>query len=267
MICNGPPEHVDDCFFAGDVVRARYVDGEWYLAKIERSTENGSYIVSWADGGEEHHFPLGADDLQCVQKCHACKPSNNPGSNDHHFQPGDLVEAQWVDGNWYLATLEQDNGDGTYRLRWGDGVPVDLITGPGLLRRAMGETNSHSASSSADHKEELPSHGAFGVPRCAGRDSGDTFSEESTRASNCKTSTSPTQCAQYPSRLTCCYGVCNCQYYAIGESDSVSEELGTDWSTCDSTHEIDAMYDFPESALCGISDGDGYVQPTVPVLG
>jgi len=142
MICN-PPEDADDCFFAGDVVRARYVDGEWYLAKIERDSGNGTYTVSWVDGGEEHHFPLGAGDLEIVQRCSTPRRGNNSGSSDHNFQPGDLVQAQWVDGNWYLATLERDNGDGTYRLRWGDGVPIDLTTGPGWLRRAFNVTNSH----------------------------------------------------------------------------------------------------------------------------
>jgi len=39
----------------------------------------------------------------------------------HRLQVGDVVKARFTDDHWFLATLEQDNGDGTYELAWLDG--------------------------------------------------------------------------------------------------------------------------------------------------
>lgn len=43
------------------------------------------------------------------------------------FCVGDVVKAPFSDGQWYLGTVEQDNGDGTYTLEWFDGDEADRV--------------------------------------------------------------------------------------------------------------------------------------------
>mmetsp|Transcript_92712 Transcript_92712/g.288601 ORF Transcript_92712/g.288601 Transcript_92712/m.288601 type:complete len:277 (+) Transcript_92712:35-865(+) len=43
------------------------------------------------------------------------------GAPQQSLQPGDVVSANFVNEHWFLATIEQDNGDGTYTLAWFDG--------------------------------------------------------------------------------------------------------------------------------------------------
>jgi len=43
------------------------------------------------------------------------------------FHPGDVVKGHFLGEGWYLATIEQDNGDGTYVVAWLDGDPSDRI--------------------------------------------------------------------------------------------------------------------------------------------
>jgi len=41
--------------------------------------------------------------------------------------PGSVVRSMFQDSDWYLATVEQDNGDGTFTIAWLDGDPSDRV--------------------------------------------------------------------------------------------------------------------------------------------
>lgn len=50
------------------------------------------------------------------------------------FSPGDVVSGHFGDGEWYLATIEQDNCDGTFTLGWFDGDESNRVKGPDELK-------------------------------------------------------------------------------------------------------------------------------------
>jgi len=51
------------------------------------------------------------------------------------YHIGDRVAAQYWSGGWYGATIEKDNGDGTFTLSWDDGDVVDRVKAADKLRR------------------------------------------------------------------------------------------------------------------------------------
>lgn len=44
-----------------------------------------------------------------------------------HFLPGEIVKGRFSDGEWYLATIELENTDGTYSVAWFDGDTSNCI--------------------------------------------------------------------------------------------------------------------------------------------
>lgn len=51
------------------------------------------------------------------------------------FSAGDIVKGLFLDGEWYLATVEDCNGDGTYTVTWFDGDESCRVRRPEELRR------------------------------------------------------------------------------------------------------------------------------------
>mmetsp|Transcript_18866 Transcript_18866/g.53283 ORF Transcript_18866/g.53283 Transcript_18866/m.53283 type:complete len:112 (+) Transcript_18866:71-406(+) len=52
------------------------------------------------------------------------------------FRAGDAVRGLFSDGEWYLATVERANEDGTYAVAWFDGDASGRVKRPEELRPA-----------------------------------------------------------------------------------------------------------------------------------
>lgn len=53
------------------------------------------------------------------------------------FRPGEIVRGWFLRKQWCLATVEQDNGDGTYTVAWNDGGKTDCLKHSDELRPAQ----------------------------------------------------------------------------------------------------------------------------------
>jgi len=142
----------------GDTVEAVFPeDGEWYPGTIEKDNGDGTYEVRWedADGGPEVSpcktsemkkiVPKTAlDDLEIGSKVKGTVQNvvefgafvdigaerdglvhisrmPKPEAKTGPFEVGDIVEAAYPDDEeWYPGTVEKDNGDGTFDVKWDD---------------------------------------------------------------------------------------------------------------------------------------------------
>jgi len=102
-------------------VEAKFSDGDWYGAMVTQVNPNGTYEISWDDGGVEG--AKGEEELR-------------PGPWDRQeLTAGEYVQARFAeDGNWYGATVVKANPDGSFKIRWDDGGTKDDTKRPEDLR-------------------------------------------------------------------------------------------------------------------------------------
>mmetsp|Transcript_39474 Transcript_39474/g.91635 ORF Transcript_39474/g.91635 Transcript_39474/m.91635 type:complete len:514 (-) Transcript_39474:149-1690(-) len=50
------------------------------------------------------------------------------------FHPGNTVQGHFSEGEWYLATVDKDNGDGTYTVKWFDGDESNCVKSSSELK-------------------------------------------------------------------------------------------------------------------------------------
>jgi len=126
----------DRAFRPGDVVKANFRQGQWYLATVEHDNGDGTYTVAWLDGDVSNcrkhsselrlmRFHVGLERYEeCIADQSGTHPSVKMKDGPTHWGPlrvGDVVKAPFRHNETYLATIERDNGDGTCSIAWFDG--------------------------------------------------------------------------------------------------------------------------------------------------
>lgn len=138
-------------FSAGDKVEGLFHDEDrWYAARIKCVNDSGSYTVIWDEDGEEYELaekdikpsmlPTPLSDLRPRQKLIGTvtrtfgfgtfvdigaerdgllKPWFTFKGEEPSFKRGDKVKALYdEDEEYYAATVQKDNGDGTFDIVW-----------------------------------------------------------------------------------------------------------------------------------------------------
>jgi len=117
-------------------VKAQFLRGQWYLATVEQDNGDGSYLIGWLDG-EASDCQKTSSDLrrmrfhdgryvECDAEQRAAEILPDAKRKDElqqgaPFRLGDVVKAHYRHDQFYLATIERFNGDGTYEVVWFDG--------------------------------------------------------------------------------------------------------------------------------------------------
>lgn len=97
---------------AGDTVEAVFPDdGNWYDCVVDQVNGDGSFEVRW-------------DDVEEGAETSTCTPAiMRQPFIFKDYKVGDPVEAVFTeDGSWYPGTVERNNGDGTFEVRWSDSI-------------------------------------------------------------------------------------------------------------------------------------------------
>lgn len=139
-------------FEVGETVEARFGGrSRWFKATVERKNRDGTFHLLYANGDEEKAVEKGI-----IRKFEStgltrgkADSLNSLASVDDpvNYRAGDKVEARFGGrSRWYKATVERENRDGTYHLRYADGdeeraVEKDLIRKPEDQARS-GETKA-----------------------------------------------------------------------------------------------------------------------------
>lgn len=112
----------------GDEIEARYKKGrKWYPGIVRAINRDGTYDIRYSDGGSER------DVEPAMIRVKEGASAASLDSAENEFIGGDKVEARFRGGSrWFKATVERQNRDGTYYLRYADGdeeknVEIHLI--------------------------------------------------------------------------------------------------------------------------------------------
>ena len=96
-------------FTKGDVVKARFQQGCWYLAAVIRENQNGTYVIAWKDGDDSDRVKTSAEMV--------------------YIRPGDAKSARWIR---HYSEGQSETGSAGYakpNLRSENAAPYTAYTG------------------------------------------------------------------------------------------------------------------------------------------
>eukprot|EP00413_Alexandrium_margalefii_P029453 CAMPEP_0204565802 /NCGR_PEP_ID=MMETSP0661-20131031/35687_1 /ASSEMBLY_ACC=CAM_ASM_000606 /TAXON_ID=109239 /ORGANISM="Alexandrium margalefi, Strain AMGDE01CS-322" /LENGTH=83 /DNA_ID=CAMNT_0051573587 /DNA_START=73 /DNA_END=320 /DNA_ORIENTATION=+ len=79
------------------------------------------------------------------------------------FSPGDIVSGLFAEGQWYLATVKEDNGDDTYTVEWFDGDESNRTKPSAELKLMRFDSNLNDYYPAGDQEAQADGPAATGA--------------------------------------------------------------------------------------------------------